>query len=358
MHPWRSCRVCVCDAAEYRPKLLQQRIKAADNAASGSKTEVMYQIVSNLPYFAHLSKEDLTSVAMVASYKEFETGAVRVLWHRCRVLPRTPASLLLLCVRQTIIAPGSSSSYFYVVSSGVVQVSVDGRAVALLNDHSHFGELEVLLGCRRVVSVTAMEKTSVVEVPKLTYTNQSGCDEHRAFVTFLRSLPGFTEVPPRDVARLYYSAGLATFRVRDCPTFALRALAGSVVARTALRAPTRSVCRRVVPCAGTRRVAMWRVDPRASHAACLRCRGGAIWCVRASSAHTSSSSSTERRRCRGTSSRLTTRTRRGQGRRARTRTSARRWRRRCSDSECFSAGSPSCACTTPRSLSTSRPWRE
>jgi CRP/FNR family transcriptional regulator, cyclic AMP receptor protein len=87
----------------------------------------------SVPLFAELSKRELRALA--------ETGK------EVEVPPGT-----------TMVQQGLEGTDFYVIVSGKVEVTVDGRPVASLGPGEHFGELSAITGEPRSASVVTTER--------------------------------------------------------------------------------------------------------------------------------------------------------------------------------------------------------
>jgi CRP-like cAMP-binding protein len=87
--------------------------------------------------FDGLAKDDLVTIADVATEVDFEPGRV-------------------------IARHGEVGTGFFIVSRGRVEVIRDGRTVAELGAGEFFGELSVLDGLPRIAQVVASEPTTVL----------------------------------------------------------------------------------------------------------------------------------------------------------------------------------------------------
>lgn len=91
--------------------------------------------LSRSELFASLSEKDLAELAAHAEWRAYPPGHL-------------------------IVSQGSSDPYFYVLAHGAVEVSRDGKSMALLGPGGFFGEISVLDGKPRTATVTAVEPSA------------------------------------------------------------------------------------------------------------------------------------------------------------------------------------------------------
>jgi CRP-like cAMP-binding protein len=70
-------------------------------------------------------------------------------------------SPLRIAAGSDIVRQGETGDLFYVVASGRVEVSENGRTVAVLGSGDYFGEIALLNDVQRVATCTAMADTDL-----------------------------------------------------------------------------------------------------------------------------------------------------------------------------------------------------
>jgi CRP-like cAMP-binding protein len=88
---------------------------------------------------------------------------------------------------QTVYAEGDTLGDFYILLTGRVVVSINGRAVSSLVDRSYFGELEALEHSPRVSTAVAAEPVHALRIQQRVYAELwPRVDDHRRLIRFLK----------------------------------------------------------------------------------------------------------------------------------------------------------------------------
>jgi CRP/FNR family cyclic AMP-dependent transcriptional regulator len=104
------------------------------------------QPLSHIPLFTGLTKGELRKVAQITKRRRFAR-------------------------HQVIIKAGERGKFFFLLSQGVVRVSVEGTqgkdvVLGMLYPHDFFGEMALLDGLPRSATVTAMEDSEVLMIAR------------------------------------------------------------------------------------------------------------------------------------------------------------------------------------------------
>ncbi len=99
--------------------------------------------LSNVPMFSALDIEELTAVATRSGRKKLQTD-------------------------EQLFAQGDSGREFYVILSGAVRLTVDGKTLTDLKPGDYFGEMALLEDIPRQATATALEATDLLSLNRAT----------------------------------------------------------------------------------------------------------------------------------------------------------------------------------------------
>jgi cGMP-dependent protein kinase 2 len=123
-----------------------------------------------------------------------------------------------------ITTEGNFGNSFFILTKGTVSVTLgpEAQRLATLSQGSFFGEMTLISGLPRNATVTALEPSEAIEVPRRAFEQwmkkpgpfRSAMDQiyiERGLANHLRTIPEFAEIDPRIIQQLVKKAKLRIF---------------------------------------------------------------------------------------------------------------------------------------------------
>lgn len=119
---------------------------------------------------------------------------------------------------EMIITEGDYGSLVYVLGDGKLEISKDGRKLRVLDRPTVLGELAVLYNCTRTASVKAITNGTLWAIDRTSFQTilmRDHLQKHNDYITFLKSVPTFSNLPDSTISKLADQLTEVTYRPNE-----------------------------------------------------------------------------------------------------------------------------------------------
>ncbi|CAH8618584.1 unnamed protein product [Heterobilharzia americana] len=119
---------------------------------------------------------------------------------------------------EVIISEGDFGSLVYVLAEGQLEISKDGRKLRVLDRPTVLGELAVLYNCTRTASVKALTNGILWAIDRVSFQTilmRNHLQKHNDYITFLKSVPTFSNLPDGTISKLADQLNEVTYRPNE-----------------------------------------------------------------------------------------------------------------------------------------------
>ncbi|KAH8874419.1 cGMP-dependent protein kinase, isozyme 2 forms cD4/T1/T3A/T3B [Schistosoma japonicum] len=117
-----------------------------------------------------------------------------------------------------IINEGEYGSLVYVLAEGQLEILKDGRKLRVLDRPTVLGELAVLYNCTRTASVKALTNGTLWAIDRTSFQTilmRNHLQKHNDYITFLKSVPTFSNLSDSTISKLADRLNEVTYRPNE-----------------------------------------------------------------------------------------------------------------------------------------------